>query len=178
MRCPPSLLQTIHRHYDSYKAENSGSLGVRNGVWLFLGDFPWKILFSIGPLSFKSCLWQINILPTQEYLTTSWSLSSMFRALVQERNLRGIVAKSNLERFSMWRRLPHWPSSNVWLRREYTKKKRFVPIMVTESIVSAATCFLDPHPGQDFERKASRESTTKLKDLGPCTVSVIHLFSL
>ena len=49
--------------------------------------------------------------------------------------------------------------------------------MATESIASA-TCFLDPHPGQDFERKASRESTTKLKDLGPRTVSVIHLFSL
>ena len=126
MRCPTSLLQTIHRHYDSYKAENSGSLGVPNGVWSFLGDFPydtfWKILFSIDLLQ-TLYLWQMNILPTQEYLTTSWSLSSMFRPLVQERNVRGIVEKSNLEKFSMWRRLPHWPTSNVWLRREYTLKK-------------------------------------------------------
>lgn len=46
--------------------------------------------------------------------------------------------------------------------------------MATESL--ATTCFLDSHPGQDFERKAGREATTKLKDIGSCAVYICSSF--
>lgn len=53
-------------------------------------------------------------------------------------------------------------------------KKNLVPLMATESL--ATTWFLDSHPGQDFERKAGRESTTKLKDIGSCAVYICSSF--
>lgn len=178
MRCPTSLLQTIHRHYDDYKAENSGSLGVPNGVWSFLGDFPyvtfWKILFSIDPLSFKPYIcdkWIFYQLRSTLRHPEVWVLCSV---LLCKKGIWEVSWQKAIWRNSRCEGGYHTGLLQTFDWGENILKKNLVPLMATESL--ATTCFLDSHPGQDFERKAGREATTKLKDIGSCAVYICSSF--